>query len=158
MWLIALLLILVVVMVAAYKSRASTVQNFNQGISIFDDFLEPNVNVTAGSYAGQYFNSSVNGNGTVSKGSSNTYPGNVVMHIDTSGDKAGVKFTSNLTTSNSSLLAVETRVSLNALVNSSNNAEMYFGLVLSLLRRLPSQATPLFSYTTNQSVTIGFFR
>jgi hypothetical protein len=125
----AVLLLGASLVTAAYKSRRPTVETFNQGVSIFDDFLTVNSG-GVGEYLGLYFRSLIDGTGYISTGSSETYPGYVIMNTEAVGDKAVIRFANTLYLGNSSLTAVETRFTTNIPgTPTGQETEVYFGLV-----------------------------
>lgn len=124
----AILLLGATVVVAAYKSRRPSVETFNQGVSVFDDFLTANTNVTAGEYTGLYYRSVITNGGTVGGGSSSEYPGYVQLSVTDLDDSSCVRFTSSLFLENSALLVTETRFETDSpAIVSGSNAELYFG-------------------------------
>jgi hypothetical protein len=125
----AVLLLGASLVTAAYKSRRPTVETFNQGVSIFDDFLTVNSG-GVGEYLGLYFRSLISGTGYISTGSSETYPGYVIMNTEALGDKAVIRFANTLYLGNSSLTTVETRFTTNIPASpTGQESEVYFGLV-----------------------------
>ena len=125
----AILLLGATVVTAAYKSRRPLAETFNQGVSIFDDFLTAN-SASVGEYIGLYFRSIIDGTGYIGTGSSETYPGYITMNTEAVGDKALIRFTSTLYLENSALTAVETRFTTNIPGRpSGQESEVYFGLV-----------------------------
>ncbi len=126
----AVLLLGATAVVAAYKSRRPMVETFNQGVSVFDDFLTANANTTAGEYTGLYYRSIVANGGTATNGSSTAYPGYVRLTATDPNDGVCLRFTSSLFLENSALLISETRFQTDAPGTSvGNNSEMYFGFV-----------------------------
>jgi hypothetical protein len=81
----AILLLGATVVTAAYKSRRPLAETFNQGVSIFDDFLTAN-SASAGEYIGLYFRSIIDGTGYLGTGSSETYPGYITLVTSPSSD------------------------------------------------------------------------
>lgn len=109
MWLIALFLILVAVMVAAYKKRVSTVQNLNQGVSIFDDFVGVN-SASAGDYKGLYFLSNTDGSATADIGiGSIHYPGSVNLSLFSTSDAVDLYSPMLFYLDDNSVISTETR-------------------------------------------------
>lgn len=128
--------------VAAYKSRTPQVETFNQGLSILDDFLEPNSNTTPGSYTGMYFGS-INSGGTVVRDSFPNYPGSVEMRVESVADRACLTFADSLALSNGTQLTTETRFNVDTLMASGENSEIYFGFITTTGSNLASLANAL---------------
>lgn len=150
----AVLLLGATLVTAAYKSRRPMVETFNQGVSVFDDFLTSNSNTDVGEYTGLYFNSTVSG-GTVVRGSSETYPGFVRLTVGNDTDRACVNFVSTLYLDNSSMLVAETRFQLDTLLTSGHSTEMYFGFGLFTGQNLASMSNAVV-FTYDRSVSDNF--
>lgn len=125
----AVLLLGASIVVAAYKSRRPMVETFNQGVSVFDDFLTAN-SAGVGEYIGLYFRSLITDTAYIGTGSSETYPGLVTLNTEAPDDTALIRFTSTLYLENSALTIAETRFTTNIPATpTGQETEMYFGFV-----------------------------
>jgi len=123
MWLIALLILILVCLLvpAAFKKRIPTVQNVNQGLVVFDDFIEPSARQAPLSYQGTSFTGAVLAGAasvdqTVAYGDRN-YPGAVAIAVNTSNDQVSFASPVVLTLDHSTFLDTQTRFFLSGLIN-----------------------------------------
>lgn len=142
------------IVVAAYKSRTRQLETFNQGISILDDFLGPNTNTTTGEYTGMYFDSIVSG-GSIVRGSRPDYPGSVKMFALSLNDSACLSFSDTLSIANGTQLITETRFTIDSLMPSGENTEIYFGFVTATGSNLASLANALV-FTYDKGISDNF--
>lgn len=124
---VVLLVIGVILLVAAYKSRTSgtALVTMNQGLSFFDDFTGPSSNGTT--YVDAYFTSGVtaaNGVSQLTYNGADNYPGAVQIAVYTSNSRAWLTTPNVLSTWHNSLLSAQTRFHT---AGSSNGSVKFFG-------------------------------
>lgn len=135
-WAALLLLILVILVPASYKKRFNdTPTNINQGLNIFDDFLEPSITSFPFPYQGTSFIGTTSGAATVDQtiayGNRN-YPGAVAIALNTSGSVGTLTNRTGLTLTFSSSIDMQTRFFLSGFIQ---NCVHSFGISDSIQSR-----------------------
>jgi|SRR6478609_4311850 len=128
MWFFLLLILVCLLVPAAFKKRVPIVQNVNQGVVAFDDFIEVSSNIADPfNYIGIYFQSSTTSSAQITPVYSTIFPGAVSLYIEDQGDTAVLETLPVLNLSVNNLLDVQTRFMMTSLGTGSQIHKTSFG-------------------------------
>jgi hypothetical protein len=145
MWLIALLLILVFVMPAAYKSKVAGIQNINQGVQWIDDFFGVGSTLSSG-YVSQFFRGDSAGGGYVAS-DGGLYSGQVTLFVQSNGDTAAL-YTASVVTTDTASIDYQIRCKFDALYTTT---QMVTRIGLQHIPSAPSSSGVYFKYDRSVS-------